>query len=117
MSKHQWIVFGTVCLGALLCVGVLVAKHMISSGFAVVLAIGVCALAAVFTIRSKNNGAQSSPVRRLIYIYVAFGLLASGKALIAGWTTDDAIGLTILLVILTALVIVFKQRRNPSSPR
>jgi hypothetical protein len=117
MSKREWIVFGSVCLGVLFSVAVLVARHMISNVLAVVVAIGVCGFGAILTVRSKsNNTAQGTALRRLVYIYAAFGLLAAGKALTAGWTTDDTIGLTTLLVILTVLgiVIVLKQRKNPS---
>jgi len=117
MSKREWIVFGSVCLGVLFCVAVLVARHMISNVLAVVVAIGVCGFGAILTVRSKsNNAVPGTALRRLLYIYAAFGLLAAGKALTAGWTTDDTIGPATLLVILTVLgvVIVLKQRKNPS---
>jgi len=111
--KPPLMIFIAVLVGTIVSVAALVAQHLLSVMAAGILGMVVCALAAaILVVARPNHPPRLQAHRRLIWVYVAIGALGISVASLRGWTGDDSIGAAIFCLLLTGLLVAYRQRRK-----
>lgn len=116
LSRRPLTILIVVSAASAFALSLVAVMHLLSPMMAVgIWSVLTLAVGALLRYQQADTQFSSVAHRRFILIYAVCGVFAASRALIAGWTRDDTVGLSIYISVLILGVVLYTQKRKTAA--